>query len=159
MDDKEKLKKLEAENEKLKAQIEILEQELLEAKTQLRRAKNPLPFQKPSFKLVARLVGDCCMNLKKVRGGWLLYMGELQRKFKSLKAIWELLTQESWALSDIFNPPELKKDAKPRLPKRHGGLLGVLLANTPFRYDGSTGRIYSMSQEKVQERTSFANSS
>jgi hypothetical protein len=118
----EEIQTLKSENERLKAENEQLKQELMEAKVNLRRAKNPSPVEKPSFKRVLRLVWDACMNLKKVAGGWLLTMGKLERKFKSLKLIWELLTQENWYLSDIFPPqkkPTAFKDAAPRLPKRY----------------------------------------
>lgn len=118
------VEKLKAENKKLKAQVETLQDELREAKTQLRRAKDPLPYQKPSFKLVSRLVWDCCMKLKKTVGGWLLSMGHLERKFKSLKQIWELLTQDEWLLSDVFPSPSDSKSARPRLPKRFPILAG-----------------------------------
>lgn len=149
----EEIEKLKADNEKLKAQLEIIKQELAEAKTQLRRAKNPNPFIKPSFKLVARLVWDCCMNIKKTAGGWLLTMGSsLQRKFKSLKQIWELLTQDDWVLSDIFTTPKPKKNAKPRLPKRYGGLLDTIVGNTPFKYNPSTGHL----TPEVSHRNDFA---
>jgi len=103
-------------------QIQELEAQLLEAKTRANRAKDISPVERPSFRRVGMLARNACMELKKVASGWLLLMGKLQRKFKSLKKIWLLLTQEHWYLSDIFptqkSAPKYK-DAPPRLPKRY----------------------------------------
>lgn len=104
---------LEAENERLRA-------ELARANAIIRRAKDINPVQRPSWRRVIKLVEDACMSLERIRGGWLLRMGHLVRRFGALKQIWEILIQEDWYLSDIF-PPATEQSppaARPRLPMR-----------------------------------------
>ncbi|GET44369.1 hypothetical protein [Microseira wollei] len=108
------------EIQNLKLQIEDLQVQLLKALTRANRAKDISPVERPSFRRVVMLVRPAWSELKKVAGGGLLFMGKLQRQFKSLKEIWLLLTQENWYLSDIFPPQKAPlefKDAPPRLPK------------------------------------------
>ena len=111
--------------EQTETKLKEAQSDLLVAKTIISRAKDSSPVERPSFKRVTILVTNACMGLKKVAGGWLLFLGKLQRKFKSLKQIWLLLTQENWYLSDIFPPqasPPKFKDAPPRFPKRYPDL-------------------------------------
>jgi hypothetical protein len=60
------------EIDQLKAEIKRLEQENQRLGEIVRRAKDPTPVQRPSFKRVLELVKSACMALERVRGGWLL---------------------------------------------------------------------------------------
>jgi len=103
--------------EELKAQNEELRTQLVEAKTCANRAKDFSPVGRASFRRVMMVVTRACMNLKRVAGGWLLFMGNLERKFKTLQEIWMLLTQEDWYLSDIFSPQKSSPQPKD-IPRR-----------------------------------------
>jgi hypothetical protein len=99
--------------EQLQQEIERLHQEILRLKQIIRNAKDTSPIEKVSFKRVWRLVSEACMELIKVKGNkWILKMGNLTRQFKSLREIWELLTQEDWVLSDIFKEPQSQSKIK-----------------------------------------------
>lgn len=119
MNDEELLK---AENERLKAQNEELLKALAHTRTRLRRAKNPDPINRPSFKRVIALVQEACMTLTRLRSGWQLSMGRLKRKFRFLRQIWDLLIEEDWFLGHIFPPtpsaPTRRSQRRPRLPFR-----------------------------------------
>jgi len=68
-----------------------------------------------------KVVTRACMNLKRLPDGWLLFMGNLERQFKTLQEIWMLLTQEDWYLSDIFSPEKSSpqpKDIPQDIPRR-----------------------------------------
>lgn len=110
-----------SEIERLKAENEQLRAELAIGNSKLRRAKDPSPVQRPSWIRVVRLVQDAWMDLGRCKGGWLLKFGKLVRRFRFLKEIWELLTAESWLLSELFPPiPERAiATVPPRLPFRH----------------------------------------
>lgn len=109
--------------EQLLAQIERLKAELIEARMQLRRAKDPTPLVRVSWKRLINLVHDACMDLSRVGSRWQLRLGKLTRLFRSLREIWELLIQEDWYLSDIFPPAPPPKSVEPRLPHRNPALL------------------------------------
>lgn len=114
------LEKLKAENERLKTQNQELAKALGDARTTIRRAKDPRPYQRPNFISVLRLVSDACMNLCKVRGGWELSMGKTRkRKFRFLKQVWEIFTQEDWSLCEVLPPAPIRRSQQPRLPFRH----------------------------------------
>lgn len=119
---------MEEETGKLKAENEQLRAELAIANSKLRRCKDPDPVQRPSWKRVIRLVHDACLDLQRVKGGWLLKFGRLVRRFRFLKEIWEILTAESWLISELFPPvKETALTLPPRLPFRHP----VLAAKQP----------------------------
>lgn len=111
---------LKAENERLRAQNEELLKALADSRTIIRKAKDPRPVERPSFKKVLELVRNACMDFYRVRGGWELRLGHLKRRFRFLRKVWELLIPEEWSLADIFPPtPPAKKTHQPRLPFRH----------------------------------------
>ena len=129
---------LKAEIEKIKSENAQLAKDTAAARTALRRAKNPQPVERPSVKRMLSIVSGAFMSLRQVftgfkltrdgsripkPDGWELSMGDLKRQFRSLKDIWELLTQEDWVLGDIFPPV-------PAPNKRRGSPLPRL----PFRY-------------------------
>lgn len=103
--------RFEAELEKIRAEahseIEQLRRERDAAQNTIKRAKDPNPISRPNFKRVIKLVQDACMELARIAGGWRLKLGHKQRRFKSLKEIWELLLADDWHLGDIF-PDEHK---------------------------------------------------
>ena len=119
---------LKAEVEKIKAENAQLAKDAANAKTALRRAKNPQPVERPSVKRMLSIVTDAFMCLRQVfKGsklnkdgkslvpkpcGWELSMGNLKRKFRFLKEIWDLLTQEYWFLTDIFPPVPAPKKSR-----------------------------------------------
>lgn len=142
---------LKAEIEKIKSENVQLAKDAANARTALRRAKNPQPVERPSVKRILSIVNDAYMSLKQlfngfklVKGkgrvpkccGWELSMGNLKRRrFHSLKEIWELLTQEEWFLSDIFPPVSNRvKRLAPRLPFRHPVLVPRLRDGSQFSH-------------------------
>lgn len=78
--------------------------ELAVSNVTIRKARNPEPIERPGFLRVLRLVHSCCMNLERIKGGWLLSMGSLKRRFRTLKEIWEILIQEEWSLLEVLPP-------------------------------------------------------
>lgn len=117
-----------AEIERMIAELERLKAELGQASAEIKRltaenqglrrtvteAKDPSPIKRCSFKRVAALATSACMTLKRLRSGWLLKLGHLERRCRSLREIWEILIADDWELSSVF-PAEIK----PRFPKRH----------------------------------------
>lgn len=103
-----KLRQLEAENERLRAELKA-------ERNTIRRAKDPTPVKRPSHKRIMKLVADACMKLVKIKCGWVLSLGHLERFFKRRGEVWELLIQEDWKLSDIFPPTPTNSDKPPRL--------------------------------------------
>lgn len=119
--------------------IETLENtiaSLLEEKAALWRelinAKNPEPIKRISFERVKRLANSRCLDLHRVMEektitlsngrealerycckGFKVTLGHLERVFKSLKALWEFLSQESWSLSDLFPQMKEEEEKKP----------------------------------------------
>lgn len=92
------------------------EAELNRANAIIRRARDASPVQRPSLKRVLQLVGDACMTLERIKGGWLLKLGRsLSRRFRKLSQIWELLIQDDWSLSELFTEPP-KTRSRPPLP-------------------------------------------
>ena len=127
-----------AQLEQLRAENEQLRQELAAQANTIRRAKDINPVQRPSLRRVLKLVHDACMNLERVRGGWLLKLGHLTRKFRKLTQIWELLIAEDWFLSEIFPPPApsvqaQSGDAMPQLPRRYGSIAPAYQPPYPTR--------------------------
>jgi hypothetical protein len=122
MDDQE-LNELRAELAVAQAQIERLRQfndelqKIIRDKDDIiRQAKDINPIGRVSLKRVLVLARAAFLDISKVDkvdgGGWILNMGTtLQRKFKSLRQIWDLLNVEDWYLTDLFDgtlPPKLK---------------------------------------------------
>lgn len=105
------------EIEQLKAEIERLKRELAAANITVRCAKDITPVSRPSLKRVLGLAHSACLEVKKVTGGWLLKLGQLTRRFRSLKDIWSILIQDNWLLSDIF-PPQFQAPTT-RWPRRY----------------------------------------
>jgi hypothetical protein len=132
--DKVEIARLKARVEELEAQSTDLKEALSEAATALKRAKDPRPVERPTLWRVFQLARSALMQVKRIKGGWLLSMGQkLQRRFIRLRDIWELLSQENWYLGDIF--PEANSDnyvegryvpppknPRPKLPQRHGSI-------------------------------------
>ena len=127
---------LKSEIEKIKSENAQLAKDAANVKTALRRAKNPEPVERPSVKRMLSIVSGAFMSLRQLfegskldkdgkslvpkSCGWELSMGNSKRRFKSLREIWELLTQEDWFLTDIFPPVSApQKTRLPRLPFRH----------------------------------------
>lgn len=105
------------------AQIQQLQQANEEAWARIReqsatisRAKDITPYSRPSFLRVLLLARAACLDLVKCRaGGWLLSLGSMTRKFKSLVQIWNILCLESWSLSDLFGDFLVTKSKAPKL--------------------------------------------
>lgn len=120
-------KKKDAEIKRLREEVNTLNEQVANLRGQLNRAKDPTPVKRPSLLRVLLLARMALMDIKRVGGGWVLSMGEnLRRSFKTLREIWELLTQDDWCLSDIFSQPTIK----PRLPQRHPPLAPSMRAST-----------------------------
>lgn len=111
-----KVSQLEAENKRLEAESSALRRTIAEA-------KDPSPVKRCSFKRVMALASAACLSLQRLRSGWLLKLGHLERRFRSLGQIWQILIQEDWALSDVFPPSPTAQ--RPRLSERHPVLAGV----------------------------------
>jgi hypothetical protein len=112
---------LRKENKRLQQENERLSKELTEAKQIIRRAKDISPVMRLSVKRVMRLAHHACMDVQRTVGGWVLKMGEKARKFRRLADIWDILSPDDWALSDIFAPDKLiplDKIQPPRPRKR-----------------------------------------
>lgn len=97
---------LATENERLSEENQALRKKIKELSAAMRRAKDILPVMRPSLKRVMQLARDACLSVQRVTGGWMLKMGNLSRRFKHLKEIWELLIADNWVLSEIFTTPE-----------------------------------------------------
>lgn len=96
----------------LAAEVERLSAELNRANAIIRRARDASPVQRPSLRRVLVLVGEACMDLMRVKGGWMLKLGRsMARRFRKLSQIWELLIQDDWSLAELFTEP-------PKVPKR-----------------------------------------
>ena len=101
------------------------------AEATIRSCKDPTPVIRPSWMRVIKLVHEACMSLERLplnlksrrSSGWLLKMGHLVRRFKSLREIWDIFTAEEWFLSDIFPPAKPVYTAAPKLPFRAPVLL------------------------------------
>jgi hypothetical protein len=107
-----------AQIEKLRQANEELQKYLRDKDEIIRQAKDITPVTRISFKRVLVLVRAACLDLVKIPkadgGGWLLSMGfTLQRKFRSLRQIWQLLNIEDFYLSDLFG--ETISDSQPNL--------------------------------------------
>ena len=108
------------------AQIQQLQQANDEAWARIReqsatisRAKDITPYSRPSFLRVLALARAACLDLVRCPGGgWLLSLGSMVRKFKSLVQIWDILCLESWSLSDLFNDFLVVKAPKLRAVKK-----------------------------------------
>jgi len=105
------------------AQVQQLQQANEEAWARIReqsatisRAKDITPYSRPSFLRVLTLARAACLDLVRCRGsGWLLSLGSMTRKFKSLLQIWNILCLESWSLSDLFGDFLVIKSKAPKL--------------------------------------------
>ncbi|MGL5872339.1 MAG: hypothetical protein ACRC2R_08215 [Xenococcaceae cyanobacterium] len=86
----------------LKEENQRLKEELLQAKQTIRRAKDSSSVIRPSLKRVLQLAHNACMDVKRIVGGWILFMGNKARKFRTLTDIWDILCQDNWYLDDIF---------------------------------------------------------
>lgn len=93
---------LAAENARLRKEIEDLNTQVKAAETKIRRAKDISPIERPTLRRVMQLAADACLTVQRVKGGWMLKIGDLARRFKRLKQIWELLITDDWMLSEIF---------------------------------------------------------
>lgn len=94
--------KEETEIERLRSELEVLNNELKIARLTIRRARDAAPVQRPSCKRVAELVADALMSLVRIPGGWQLKFGRLTKRFRTLREIWEILTTDDWSIGDIF---------------------------------------------------------
>jgi hypothetical protein len=68
----------------------------------IRNAKDITPIERTSFARVRRMARAACLELTRVGKLLVLSMGKVSRQFRSLKEIWEFLSQEDWHLSDLF---------------------------------------------------------
>lgn len=94
--------------------IAALEEQLAHYKNLVRYAKDLSPVVRPSFARVRRMAREACLELTKEGGRFVISMGnKVRRTFKKLKEIWEFLSQDDWALSDLF-PLLDEKSAKPK---------------------------------------------
>lgn len=102
---------LQQELERLREQVEALTQENNHLKKRLRNAKDPTPIERVSFRRLVELARQACLTLTRQKQKIIVSLGQLQRKFKSLKDAWEFLSQEEWLLEDLF-PPKPKPKSK-----------------------------------------------
>jgi len=131
MDDRE-LNELRAELAVAQAQIERLRQfndelqkSIRDKDDTIRQAKDINPVGRVSLKRVLFLARAAFLDISKIAkvdgGGWFLNMGlvgcepSCQRKFKSLRQIWDILCLESWSLSDLFGDFLVTKSKAPKL--------------------------------------------
>jgi len=116
---------LQAKLASAEAQIQQLQQANEEAWVRIReqsatisRAKDITPYSRPSFLRVLALARAACLDLVRCPGGWLLSLGSMTRKFKSLVQIWDILCLESWSLCDLFGDFLVVKVPKLRAVKK-----------------------------------------
>jgi hypothetical protein len=96
------IKQLQQEIIALREENQRLKEELLQAKQTIHRAKDISPIIRPSLKRVLQLAHNACMDVKRIVGGWILFMGHKARKFRTLADIWDILCQDNWYLDEIF---------------------------------------------------------
>ena len=101
---------LREEVERLREAIEHLQGENQQLKKALLNARDSAPIKRVSHRRVEELASKACMTLTRCGNLWLLRMGNLFRKFRFLREVWELLSDGDWVLSDIFPPQELAKE-------------------------------------------------
>lgn len=112
------VEQLEAKNKQIKADLSRSQSEAADLRQALAQAKDPNPVKRCSLKRVQTLASNACMAVQRLGKGWLLKFGQLERRFRFLGQIWQILIQDDWALSDVF-PPEPSRQQPPRLPFRH----------------------------------------
>lgn len=112
------IKRSEAELKRSEAELKRSEAEAAALRRTVAEAKDPSPVKRASLKRVQALAASSCLSLQRLRSGWLLKLGHLERRFRSLGQIWQILVQDDWALSDVF-PPSAAFQQSPRLPFRH----------------------------------------
>ncbi|GEM_PF-5673901 len=96
-----------SELEQLRAQIEQLQTENQELKKALLLARDATPIKRISYARANELAQKACMELSRCGNLWLLRMGNLFRKFRFLREVWDLLSVDGWELSGIFPPEQL----------------------------------------------------
>lgn len=93
-----KIDSMESQNEELRSEIRDLRETI-------NRAKNISPWARPNFNNVRHLAKKACLDIVKAPGGWVVKMASrIGKKFKRLRDIWLILTQEEWHLHDDFFP-------------------------------------------------------
>lgn len=117
---------LEDENNRIKADLSRSQSEASDLRRALAQAKDPSPVKRCSLKRVQALATNACMAVQRVASGWLLKFGRLERHFRFLGQIWQILLQEDWALSDVFPSEPSKQQKALRLPFRHPVLAAKL---------------------------------
>lgn len=96
-----------ARSQRPRKEITDLEVQLRAAERTIRRAKDISPIERPTLKRVMQLAREACLSVQRVKGGWMLKIGDvLSRRFKRLREIWELLIADNWVLSELFHTPE-----------------------------------------------------
>lgn len=96
---------LNMKNRALESELEEAQDECRQLKEAINRAKDMRPWQRPSLSNVRILASRAFLDITKVAGGWVVSMGSsIGKKFKTLRDIWIILTQESWSLHDDFLP-------------------------------------------------------
>ncbi len=112
--------------------IEAYEKTIAHLKEIIRNAKDVSPVIKPSFSRVKRMAQMACLQLSRENSSYVLSMGDkCKRTFKKLRDIWEFLSQEEWALSDLFPQLDPEKAAKPKgKPCKFCGVSILWLPNT-----------------------------
>lgn len=120
------VEQLEVENNRIKADLSRSQSEASDLRRALAQAKDPSPVKRCSLKRVQALATNACMAVQRVASGWLLKFGRLERHFRFLGQIWQILLQEDWALSDVFPSEPSKQQKALRLPFRHPVLAAKL---------------------------------
>lgn len=113
------LKRSEAENKHIATKNDQLTAENQSLRRTVAEAKDISPIQRAPLNRVKKLAANACMIVERLRSGWLLKFGRLERRFRSLGQIWQILIADDWALSDLFPPEAPKQQQQPRLPFRH----------------------------------------
>lgn len=116
---KDELKRSEAELKRSEAELKRSQSEAADLRRAIAIAKDPNPVKRCSLKRVQALASNACMAVERLNKGWLLKFGRLERHFRFLGQIWQILIQEDWALSDVFPPEPPRQQKAPRLPFRY----------------------------------------
>lgn len=118
---KAQLRRREEENVGLSKKIEQLESDIDEIhaenrdlKEVINRAKNISPWARPNFTNVRRMAARWGINIVKAPGGWVVKMAsKIGKKFKRLRDIWLILTQEEFFHEDFFPYEEVAPASAP----------------------------------------------
>lgn len=100
--------------EQLESEYDDLERENRDLKEVINRAKNISPWARPNFTNVRRMAARWGINIVKAPGGWVVKMAsKIGKKFKRLRDIWLILTQEEFFHEDFFPYEEVAPASAP----------------------------------------------